>query len=361
MSGIASVVEIWNGRTSGESEKAVRTYRRVWRVTTTDALTESLLVRAAIPVVRFQSYAGLDGQVDVQAIAQSIEERQTEDPLTWEVTVTYSTRTARPDRGVPDPLQRPSKSTWDGQKFQKPIQFDSLGKTLANSTGDPFDPPYQIDDTRPVLTITRTEAVFNPNVAFTYQDAVNSDLFFGAAPGTAKVEKISAAEHFENNILNYDVTYVFHFRRDGWQPMLQDAGFNYLGSDGKPHPILLPTGGTPSAPVQLNGEGQPIFNAQTTLTQAMTPTDQYMSTASTAGFPVNPATYVNSPVQVLVDQEVMTIRQSAVLGTTFHVLARGQNGTTVAAHAVNAPVKMLAYYLPFVAYKTLPFAALNLP
>lgn len=127
-----------------------------------------------------------------------------------------------------NPLDRPPVKRWNFNKCSKAIEKDLDGRTLLNSALCTFDPPKEIDDSRPVYTFIRNEPTFDPTIAIFYQDSINEDPFLIADPGQAKISNISGDEKRENGILFWEVTYEFEFRREGWQTEMLDQGFREL-------------------------------------------------------------------------------------------------------------------------------------
>jgi len=99
---------------------------------------------------------------------------------------------------------------------------------IVTSAGEPYDPPPEIEDSRPVLTVSRNEANFNVQLAVEYQDAINTDFFLGVFPGQAKISSITARRRQTNNLRYWRVTYRIVFRRDFWTLQLLDRGTFHL-------------------------------------------------------------------------------------------------------------------------------------
>jgi hypothetical protein len=154
--------------------------------------------------------------------------------------------------------------TWGFSQFTRPVAKDLDGKAIQNSAGEWFDPPPEIDDSRPILTIQRNQALWSPALAIQYQDAINSEPFLGFAKGVVKVAGISATNQIENGQAFWSVTYEFHFRRDGWELKVQDRGQNRKWKDGDRPDLqgkLIPIGDGgifTSVAVPLDGNGQPL-------------------------------------------------------------------------------------------------------
>src|SRR5579884_2127166 len=377
---VLSVREIWNGRRGSADEKAVREYARVFRVVTSNSLDGALVAETAVDPFNgtaipnlFASYIEPNGTTfDLTAIARKIDVVQDDsDPNTWLVTVSYSNRTDLPELGNPNPLLRPSEIKWSFAQFQRIADVDIYGAAVVNSAGEAFDPPAEKDDSRPVLVVTRNEAGFDPGIAYLYRDAVNSDAFFGAPPGTAKIQAIEATRHYENNFFYWQVTYTIHFRPDGWNLNLLDQGFNYLDTDGKTKLLIRDKNGAAvSKAVPLNGVGASLTNAFSSLTRPLEPTDTTFSVPSSAPFPfsqplpANGVTLYQHSVQqfiVKIDQELILVPAVQNQNLTWTGVTRGYGNTVAAAHVLNANVTLQPVFLSFQVYPLLPFAPLRLP
>jgi len=135
------------------------------------------------------------------------------------------------------------------------------------STGEVFVPPPQKDYSTLCLTIKRNEDLLrapHPLLSVLFQDTVNSDVFWGSAPGTVKCMSITA-ERQQKQLADGSIfpfikaTYQFRFR-DSWDLQILDTGSYYIvpgnpsqlpennqapkkliakGEDGHPIPVLL--------------------------------------------------------------------------------------------------------------------------
>ena len=64
-------------------------------------------------------------------------------------------------------------------------------------------------------------------------DAINTDTFYGADPGCAKMANIDIGEEqFENNVRFRRTTYEIHFNRDGWEESFLNRGAKFLDENG---------------------------------------------------------------------------------------------------------------------------------
>jgi hypothetical protein len=371
---VVSVREIWNGRKGSADEKAVREYDRVFRVVTNSSLDGALTAETAVDPflgIRipnlFSSYIEPNGiTFDLTAIARKIEAGQDDaDPLTWLVTVSYSNHTDQPELGNPNPLLRPAEIKWSFAQFQRIADIDQFNNPVVNSAGEPFDPPLEKDDSRPVLVITRPEAGIDPGLFYQYRDAINSDPFFGAPAGTAKVQSIEATRRFENNFYFWDVTYTIHFRPDGWDLNVLDQGYNALDANGQPTVRILDKYGQALAkPALLNGLGQKLSSATSTLNGDISAVSTSLQITSNTPFPV-----LGSEIVTITDF-VVTIESEKILVPAFQNnipvtlwtgLTRGYANTVPAAHSDGTAVTMEPLFLSYSVYTQLPFSALRLP
>ena len=218
---VLEVKEINEGREASENEKGERTYVRLFGVITSSATDGAVQVKQATGIPRVYDVYTTSSEQDLGAYAKKVIPQVTDNPKHWHVRVEYDSSFEQEEE---NPLDRAAQYTWGFAQFQKVAWKDVDGKGIVNSAGDPFEPPPEIDDSRPVLSIVRNEAAFNPSLAIDYQDAVNSDAFLGFEAGQVKVANITAVSRFENNVRYWEVTYEFHFRREGWTLGVMDVG-----------------------------------------------------------------------------------------------------------------------------------------
>lgn len=188
----------------------------------------------------------------------------------WEVNVFYSSAAETQQGGETNPFDRPPVLNWGFERYQKAIDKDLDDQAIINSAAEPYDPPVEVDDSRPTLTITRAEASFNYTKAIEYQDSVNLDSFYGFEPGQAKIAGITGRGPIkEGDVTYWDVTYEIQFRREGWQLIILDAGFRYYdSSDSDKLKIFKDDQGNPlNQPGLLNGLGDKLYGSKTTIKQ----------------------------------------------------------------------------------------------
>lgn len=268
------------------NEGVQRRYTRVFQVLMDSILDGPLAVVQAEGIPRITDPYVEGDKVDLGARCHSVEPQQ--EPLhrrVWTVTAAYSTDSddiGDPDKevsptdpeqqpgeqggagqgqGGDDPLNQPADISWDSEQYTRPVDEaynTDAGRTeqVTNSAGDAPTPPLEKDDNRPTLTITRNQRTFDPYLPIAYQDTVNEDSFFGFDPGQAKCQRISARTVHEKSKSFWSVTYVFAFRRDGWNVSFRDEGYFQVSGgerlqiftdDDVPIPV--------SQPWPLNGAG----------------------------------------------------------------------------------------------------------
>lgn len=248
---VTYVGELSEGRRA-QNDRGVRTYTRVFRLTTSSQTDNAFTVgsNGSLPVI------GNTFPSDGNAYCTNLDVQCVRGWRIWDVTATYSTE--RVLNTVP--TSDPTYITWDTEQFQKPATQDKDGKGVVNSAGDPFIPAAQMDDSRRIVTVQKNLANV-PTWILSYQDAVNSDTFTidgrSIAIGEAKMQRVSVGPpEIRNGTTFRQVTFVIALQRDGWAMKLLDQGYNerrLITTTGK-KPIHI-NGQLPSSPVLLDGNG----------------------------------------------------------------------------------------------------------
>lgn len=249
---VTYVGELSEGRRA-TNDRGVRTYTRVFRLTTSSQTDNAFTVgsNGSLPVI------GNTFPSDGNAYCTNLDVQCVRGWRIWDVTATYSTE--RVLNTVP--TSDPTYITWDTEQFQKPATQDKDGKGVVNSAGDPFIPAAQMDDSRRIVTVQKNLANV-PTWILSYQDAVNSDTFTidgrSIAIGEAKMQRVSVGPpEIRNGTTFRQVTFVIALQRDGWAYKILDQGVNEkdpTAPTGR-KPIYL-KGQLPSGPVLLDGTGK---------------------------------------------------------------------------------------------------------
>lgn len=232
-----TVTELYSGQGGTRSIGRSRTYTRQFRVVTTSVLS----------VLDTRTLAGIPQILSVHpddptAFCVNIVPTQPfEDKQIWEVACDYKNLQVDIQSGNESsgPTGERPKIRWTSAKFREPYEAayivggtgvlpQNIGqfRVLSNSRGQPFSPPRERDITRKILTITRREASYNPDLAGTYEDSINQNQITIAgkvfAKHCGKIESITAETAFENGVLHWVVTYEIHHKRDTWNETLYD-------------------------------------------------------------------------------------------------------------------------------------------
>ena len=242
-----------SGRTA-QNTKGARTYQRKFKLRTTSQADGPFAVgsNGSLPII------GNAHPEDANAFCISLQVENTNPWAGWTVTANYSD-----ERTIDDtPTDDAASISWGSEQFQKPAVFDLSGKLIVNSAGDPFDPPAMMDDSRRVVTVEKNLAVV-PSWILDYQDAVNSDVFsvdgISIGIGKAKMQNVTVSPRQRRNGTTFrTVTFTIHLQRDGWLLDILDAGFREKVSGGRRNIKNNGDGEAPTAPVPLDGNGQPI-------------------------------------------------------------------------------------------------------
>ena len=289
-----------------------REYTLVFRVivTSIDFASPNLVCQCPGIPAPYSAYITPDGtEFDPNAFLIKLEPRK-QDPTdyqVWLVECTYSTEV--PTGGIPqfvslginprgaqqDPTQWLPTFKWDKETVTVAYQTDMNNKPFLNSSGQPFTPAPVFEASRAVLIMNRFETNLSRATITNYSYAVNSDTFLGAAPGTVRLDPITADQAILGGVQYWKTTYRFVFNRvkfnaalnqvigpplsavtgqpalqasdplESWQPAILDAGTMRLvvgpvPNFGQPVPIISNHGAIPiTQPVPLNGAGQPAL------------------------------------------------------------------------------------------------------
>ncbi len=161
----------------------------------------------------------------------------------WEVTVKYSTKHEDPEKEENEEESvelEPPEVSFDFGTRMKAVQiasqvYDENGVVKTNiyggpttSAGEPFDPPPEIEEHYPILTVTRNELFLNTNQIREYINTVNSDVFQGGPTRTVKCNGISSRKQYKKNVRYWRTTYSLEFNVNTWDLQLLDIGSFHL-------------------------------------------------------------------------------------------------------------------------------------
>lgn len=275
---------------SANNDSGKRSYIVTYKLETTDQSESAYLVGSHPSLPRI-------GDVhpdDPNAWCNGLQIDNTSPWKGWTATATWSSEREL----ATDPTSDPAIITVNTEQFQKVAETDINGYSIGNSAGDPFDPPYMIDDSRRVIMISKNMSG-HPDWLLDYQDVVNSDAFTVKgktyAAGKGKVQRVTIGEgQVRNGVTFVVVTIEIHLQKNGWLLEPLDVGFRQLAYDGTTRINIYNPAATTSetgelervtAPVPLDGAGK----AQTDPTTA-TAAYRLFIVYDTAPFSVLPLT-----------------------------------------------------------------------
>jgi len=198
-----------------------------------------------------------------------------EGPVSFVIESYYAKRTtptgSGSNEGNPLDFRPVIRQTW--MEIIEPLDYglENLNplsqKLLANSAGDPFDPPATETIYVPVSVVIRPEPTWTLAKALQYNDRLNSDTVFGCPPGTLWL-RCEGEQQWSGDWPYWSVTYqlaylsyVLDGKKIGWQRRFLDQGFRRVvqsGSTVSRVPIKDLGGGDTTVPRKLDGQGRPL-------------------------------------------------------------------------------------------------------
>lgn len=227
-------------RSSSIDRNFTRTYTLTYRVITNDPLDAGYIARTAVPWSIGDTYA-FATEFDTGAYCLDISANEdSDDGKQWLVTVQFGPISNDIEE---DPFAQAWEYSLDGQSVEVPFDVDVDGKAVCNSIGDPFQTATMRQMNQPILTVTRNEASFQPAYHL-YANTVNSDVFYGGAPGTVLCQPVK--QHREKSATYgyyWPTTFSMVYNPDGWNVKLINQGFRSRNPRGVLKQILVQ--GTP--------------------------------------------------------------------------------------------------------------------
>src|SRR5262252_413660 len=144
--------------------------------------------------------------------------QQERSPQHWIVTANYSSAPLSSQQQqaqqYENPLDRPSGIRWNSVKYSRPCLFDTGGNLILMSSGEPPDPPAEMDASNWVVTIHHNEPAI-PDYIIDYTDAVNQSAFtiqgLTVDPYVAKIMEIEIGEEQTAQIAENEIVTYFPF------------------------------------------------------------------------------------------------------------------------------------------------------
>lgn len=147
---------------------------------------------------------------------------------------------------VPNPIRLPIEIHIQTTHYKKVVLKDTVtGKIIANSAGDPFDPPPERDYPRMRIEIVRRFSLqtITPEIIAQSCNRVNSHYFMGFDPGMVYLADIRAPlvqEPCWHNVVTFqfevdptNTTETGGVTVRGWQQKFLDSGRHYKDNNGK--------------------------------------------------------------------------------------------------------------------------------
>ena len=154
-------------------------------------------------------------------------------PIFWMATVDYNGEIAYEEgQSDPSPLFAPPRIDWDDVETEEETDEDFDGRPIQTKNGEAITGVAALIPDQTV-TIKRNLLLFNPYVQARYRRSVNSDLFLGWPPGTAKLVKLSASNVVTKELAYWEVTGQVRFRfpyrttpEKAWYKRVMHKGYN---------------------------------------------------------------------------------------------------------------------------------------
>lgn len=268
--------ESWKGKGAGDEEKSSTRTRIITVHATTPATGD---VHDSIRAEDDYPAPGTEHPRCPGYYCKSASIESGEGPQMFVIRASYTTERVDATGSTGDPLNptlSPPKVRWDSMTWQRGIDTDTAGFPICSSAGEPYDPPYQITESCPVLVFTRNYAVsaINAGVLATLAYRVN-DGDFTLGPdtvhaGEAMIDGQPVAEFVPANGTTpayYTVTFRIALKLGkgelAWQYRPLDMGFRQLNADGDLVTICDASGAPLNQPSLLDGSGHALATGGT--------------------------------------------------------------------------------------------------
>ena len=237
---VVAVTPKWSDRGSTRNADGSRTAYRSYQVLTDSADTDEVTVRQADGIPR----AGSVHPKDALMFAGAAEARPA-GPLLWDVTITYQSPPAT-DPEHENPLDQPPEVWTTSESYSETIDTDAQGKPIANSAGEPFDPPLTETVEIEILHVRKNLPSFDLGKAIRYRGGVNTDTFMGFEPGTCVLRTIDSRRIYSGG-WTYESVYAevaINTRLDpqgnllGWKRRILDRGMRQRKLDANGDPAV---------------------------------------------------------------------------------------------------------------------------
>jgi hypothetical protein len=254
---ITSIFEIPDGRSATIGPNWARTFGRTFQVETDSAAVGPVAIAHALPFAIGTPYQTSTEKYPGAYIQNFRFDAASSDGRTWRVGVEYGPFDA--SQFPENPFDRRPDYEWSFVEFQRIVDEDIHGEAIVNTAKEYFDPPVEIDDSRPVCTVTRNEDHFNIHLAKEFRDSINESEFWGWPAYTVKCKSISAKLALDPLVGWYwVVTYILEFNPDQWGREILSQGLRQLNTAGTAYAPILINGSQTTSPVPLDEKGHAL-------------------------------------------------------------------------------------------------------
>lgn len=253
-------------RAGSNNSQYQKTYTVQYRIQTNDPLDgpKTVVNHSELPELYDEYSFGNDTESGVYLIDKQPREESDGSFKSWIVTCEYSN--IPPSDLSSNPLTETVKVSVGVDQFSTVIRVDTDGEWVTNSVKQPFVPPPEMDNSRPVLTVRRNESFIDLWKSADYSNSVNQTGWKGMPPRTVKCKAINYTEIQQRNGVYYtEATYEFHLFDQTWDAFIlnqatkykNDAG-NYVQMPPGSEPVTLYTGEDGSAADRIVPRGVPV-------------------------------------------------------------------------------------------------------
>jgi hypothetical protein len=259
MGAVVSFDELHEGRKGEwELEKGHRTYTRVYRVFTDGNLDDSTVVFNSVLMPALgAAYPWDAGALCLKKSATPVNDLFTE----WLLHCEYDSKLPFPEQTNKDPTARNPKWVFGTSKYQKALQYDTYGLPMVNSACQPFDPPFEVEASRPTIEITVWKATFSYPFVTSVVSCINNNTWNGFSKWQVKCESCNVTQIWENNQQCWELKYNLTINTEGWQPIkILDQGlYERVCVDSSGNPITTSAAGDsfPDDPDPEGGTSSP--------------------------------------------------------------------------------------------------------
>lgn len=158
-----------------------------------------------------------------------------------------------------NPTQDPPQYSLSHEELTVYPECDFNGKPFVNSAGDRLMPGLPVKLPIQVITIEKNYSSFPLYLSRQFYGAVNSQRFWGYAPGYVLCAGLTArSQDVRNGIMFFRTSITLKISPIKWNPtQVLDRGTRWKDDDGKLRHILI-EGSPVKEPVNLDGNGKPL-------------------------------------------------------------------------------------------------------